>query len=84
VILRDNNGNHIPIVEKKGMIGTARFASINAHLGKEQSRRDDLEALGYVLLYFLRGKLPWYNIQSETKEEKYEKIKNMKMNSPLE
>lgn len=56
---RDGDGNHIPLIEKKGMIGTARYASLNAHLGQEQSRRDDLEALAYVLIYFIRGKLPW-------------------------
>ena len=81
---KDSEGNHIPFVEKKGMIGTARYASVYAHLGQEQSRRDDLEALGYVLLYFIKGRLPWQNIFAETKEEKYEKIKNMKMNYPLE
>lgn len=66
------------------MIGTARYASINAHQGFEQSRRDDLEGLGYVFIYFAKGKLPWQTIYAENKDEKYEIIKNMKMTYPIE
>ena len=63
-----------PMQKNKKLTGTARYASINALRGYDQSRRDDLESIGYVLAYLLRGNLPWQGIVVKTKEEKYAKI----------
>merc|ERR1712232_1365580 len=72
-------------LQKTGLslTGTARCASINAHKGVERSRRDDLEAIGHMFLYFLRGALPWSGLDAKTKQDKYRKICEKKQETPL-
>ncbi|CAF1193935.1 unnamed protein product [Rotaria sp. Silwood1] len=70
---------HIPWKSNKSLTGTARYASINAHKGSEQSRRDDLEAISYVFMYFIMGTLPWQGLQATARKSKFERIAEMKM-----
>jgi casein kinase 1 len=74
---------HIPYREGKNLTGTARYASISTHIGIEQARRDDLEALNYVLVYLLQGQLPWQGLQAKTRKEKYTRIMEVKSSTPL-
>ena len=80
----NSQGDHIPYKDGKNLTGTARYASIATHQGKEQSRRDDLECIGHVLLYLLKGSLPWQGLPGRSKNEKYAAIKKKKIETSLE
>ena len=79
-----NSMRHIPLTTHKGLTRTVHYASINNHRGIEQSRRDDIESIGYALLYFLRGNLPWQDVMDSNKKRKFENICEMKMATPIE
>ncbi|PLW29017.1 hypothetical protein PCANC_24923 [Puccinia coronata f. sp. avenae] len=75
---------HIPYIEGQPLVGTACYSSICTHLGIQQSRRDDLEALGYMLISFLTGSLPWLGIRAESKLEKHQIMAERKIRIPLD
>lgn len=64
-IVDPSTGEHIPFRDNKPLVGTPRYVSVNVHDGKEQSRRDDIESLMYVLIYLAKGKLPWQGHTSD-------------------
>jgi casein kinase 1 len=76
--------SHIPYVEGKSLAGTARYASVGALRGAEQSRRDDLEALGFVWLYLLRGSLPWMGLSAPDSRNKNARICTVKSQTTFE
>jgi len=81
----DSHGKHLPYQVTNEYIGTARYMSINAHNCREQGRRDDLEALGYVFVYFIRGgKLPWSGVRVPTFKEHNKVVLTMKKTIPEE
>ena len=75
----DKDNHHIKYSEDKCLVGTARFASINNHLGREQSRRDDMESLAYMFIYLAKGSLPWQGLKASSKKNKYEQILKKKL-----
>lgn len=75
---------HVPYSDHRGLTGTPRYASINNHLGIRVSRRDDLESLDYILMYFLRGSLPWQGARGKTKKHKYQKIMEKKLATSID
>jgi casein kinase 1 alpha len=81
---RNSVGKHIKYRDDKSLTGTARYASVNTHYGSEQSRRDDLESLGYVLVYFMKGKLPWQNLKTKDRtKNRYEAIAEKKLTTSI-
>ena len=86
----DSQGKHISFSENQGVTGTAPYASRNAHWGYELSRRDDLEAVGYLLLRFM-GELPWHKgelsgqkVEGSTDKETYQLIAAIKVKKTIE
>ena len=81
---RSDRGNHVKFTITKHITGTPRFCSINAMRGVEQSRRDDLESLCYMMLFFLKGSLPWQGLKISSRPKRFETITKLKKTTKLE
>ena len=79
-----NSSKHYKIKTNLSFVGTLRYASLNSHKGIRQSRRDDLESMIYILIYFLKGKLPWQDIKAKQKEERHKMISEIKSKVTIE
>ncbi len=78
------SSKHYKIKTNLSFVGTLRYASLNSHKGIRQSRRDDLESMIYILIYFLKGKLPWQDVRAKEKEERHKKITEIKSSATIE
>lgn len=82
--LESMSQKHYKYEEGYSFVGTLRYASLNSHKGTRQSRRDDLESMMYILIYFLKGKLPWQDIKAKQKQERQEKIMKIKSETKVD
>lgn len=79
----EKSGEHIELTANHPLRGTVKYCSLNTHKGLEQSRRDDLESLGFVLLYFFLGKLPWDSVRAFDKLERQRTVGKIKETTSL-
>lgn len=75
---------HIPYREGRNLTGTSRYASTYNHMGIEQSRRDDMESLAYLLIYLLKGSLPWQDKHFGDKKENIQRIGQIKISTTVD